>query len=90
MNGIIRPTRAHIDKMVGEALEAAHTVIRPNVWQASLDADRLAEEVRRSAYDLVQHGDALTDHPGDPQIRVAARATARRVIDLCDQLERLA
>ena len=28
---IIRPTRAHIDAMVGQALEAAHTVIRPPV-----------------------------------------------------------
>lgn len=58
-------------------------------WADSRDALLIAEDIRRKAFDLLQHGDALLDHPGDPQIRAAARADARKYITLCDDLERL-
>jgi len=67
------------------------SVIRPNPsqWQASLDADQIAESIRRLAFDLTQHGDTLIDYPSDQNVRIAARADARRIVSLCDQLEAL-
>lgn len=67
------------------------SVIRPSViqWQASLDADTIAESIRRLAFDLTQHGDTLIDHPTDDRVRMAARTDARRIVALCDQLEGL-
>lgn len=59
-------------------------------WEASGDALDIAEKIRRTAFDLVQHGDTLLDHPADPQVRAAARTDARKMIALCDDLERLA
>lgn len=87
---VIRPTRAHIDQMVGQALEAAHTVIRPNVWQASRDALDLAGDICDGAAEIKRAGDMLMAFPADAEERMKARAAARSVIDLCDRLERLA
>ena len=85
-----RPTPAQVDAMVGEALEAAHKVIRPNAWRDSRDALDIAGDICDGAAEIKRAGDMLMAFPADAEERMKARVAARTVIALCDRLEALA
>jgi hypothetical protein len=81
-------------------VEMSGSVARPRffreshgvVWQqfrASKDALDLAEDIRRLAYDALKAGDMLLAFPADAEERIKARNIARKMIEACDDLERL-
>lgn len=56
---------------------------------ASRDALDVAEDIHLGVNEIRKQADALFAYPADCDARVAARLAARRIIALCDEMERL-
>jgi hypothetical protein len=56
---------------------------------SSKDALDVAEDIRIGANEIKKHGDILLAYPSDGEARLAVRAEARRLLRLCDDMERL-
>lgn len=56
---------------------------------ASRDALDVAEDIQRAASHARIDADTLFAFPADAEARIAVRLKARRIIALCDEMERL-